>query len=211
MPIAVVCPSCDSRLNAPEAAAGKTVKCPKCKAPMVIPTPEADPGFEAVDDPAPAPKLAAVKTDVMLDDDEEVEEKPRARKPARDVEDDEDRPKKKGKGKHKKKAAAGMSPGLLIGAIAGCVLLIGGGLFVMYWFGIREKPKETTSNSTSTPPGGPPISGGQDITPPVQPSGPVKPLYESSNAVSRAQSNNNLKQIGLAIYQGGVFKPLREV
>ena len=71
MPIAVVCPSCDSRLNAPDAAAGKTVKCPKCKAPMVIPTPEADPGFEAVDDPAPAPKLAAVKTDVMLDDDDD--------------------------------------------------------------------------------------------------------------------------------------------
>ena len=40
MSIAAICPSCSSRLTAPDEAAGKRVKCPKCKVAMTIPTPE---------------------------------------------------------------------------------------------------------------------------------------------------------------------------
>ncbi|MBN9518901.1 hypothetical protein J0H58_10345 [bacterium] len=37
MPIPVVCANCQTRLNAPDAAAGKKVKCPKCQAVMAVP------------------------------------------------------------------------------------------------------------------------------------------------------------------------------
>lgn len=40
MPIAITCTSCGSRINAPDAAAGKKAKCPKCKAVVSIPSNE---------------------------------------------------------------------------------------------------------------------------------------------------------------------------
>ena len=182
---------------------------------MVIPVPVADPGFETVDDPVPTPKKSApvpsVKTDVMLDDDEE-DEKPRAKKkPARKEPDEDDeeeeadeRPRKKSKGAGKKKAK-GLAPAALIGLIAAGVLLLGGGIFVMYWFGIREeKPKETSNNTIPSGPqpggsgGPPPIPGGSSPAP--APSAPVKPLYESGTSTQRQISNNNLKQVGLAFH-----------
>ncbi len=43
MPIPVVCASCQTRLNAPDAAAGKKVKCPKCQAVMAVPAAEPPP------------------------------------------------------------------------------------------------------------------------------------------------------------------------
>ncbi|MEJ5277537.1 MAG: DUF4352 domain-containing protein [Thermogemmata sp.] len=59
MPIVVACPSCGARLKAPDAAAGKTVKCPKCGASMVIPPPPPPPptqaGYEVI---APPPSAA---------------------------------------------------------------------------------------------------------------------------------------------------------
>lgn len=36
MPIPVLCPGCNSRLKAPDAVVGKTVKCPKCQADMIV-------------------------------------------------------------------------------------------------------------------------------------------------------------------------------
>ena len=53
MSIAVVCSKCSAKLNAPDGAAGKKVKCPKCQAPIVVP--DALPSqFEVVEDePAP--------------------------------------------------------------------------------------------------------------------------------------------------------------
>jgi hypothetical protein len=37
MPISVICPSCQSKLHAPEKAAGSKLKCPKCKAAVLVP------------------------------------------------------------------------------------------------------------------------------------------------------------------------------
>ncbi len=199
MPIAVICPSCDARLNAPDAAAGKTVKCPKCKASMTIPTPDAesDAGFETVDEPVPPKKITAKKkSDVVLDDDQ-----PRSKKRRRDEDDDDeddDRPRKK-KGK-KKPASAGMSPAIMI-AIAGGVLFIAGGSFAAYWFGVREeKPKDVVKSDHNAPmkpgpiPGGPMVPGGPRIP------GLPAPPDDSDGLVTRAISNNNLKQIGLAMH-----------
>jgi hypothetical protein len=64
MTIAVQCPGCKCRLNAPATAAGKRVKCPKCPTVMLMPAPEPEADFEIVEDtfevvedkPAPRPK-----------------------------------------------------------------------------------------------------------------------------------------------------------
>ncbi|HEX4608808.1 MAG TPA: hypothetical protein VH092_11445 [Urbifossiella sp.] len=54
MPIPVVCDTCQTRLNAPDAAAGRKVKCPKCQA--VIPVPAAaGPPAPAAPPTAPPP------------------------------------------------------------------------------------------------------------------------------------------------------------
>ena len=47
MPIQVTCPSCKSKFNAPDAAAGKKTKCPKCAGVIQIPEPAAEPAVEA--------------------------------------------------------------------------------------------------------------------------------------------------------------------
>ena len=125
MPVSVVCPGCSAKLNAPDAAAGKRVKCPKCQQPIAVPAAVAD--FEVVEaEPAPPPKKPApkpaakpqVKTDVVLDDDEEDEKPAKKRAKAVVEEDDEDeRPRKKKKAdededeqpKKKRKAAAAES------------------------------------------------------------------------------------------------------
>ena len=38
MPISVVCPTCAAKINAPDKAAGKHVKCPKCGEPLLVPS-----------------------------------------------------------------------------------------------------------------------------------------------------------------------------
>ncbi|HEY3787661.1 MAG TPA: DUF1559 domain-containing protein, partial [Urbifossiella sp.] len=196
MPISVTCPGCEARLNAPDAAAGKTVKCPKCKAAIQVPA-AADSPFEVVDEPEPAPKKAVPvaakapakkKMDIELDDDEE-DDKPRAKKKPRhddgEDEDDDDRPrKKKGKGKGKKKAQSGMSP-VVLGAIVGGVLLLAGGGFGIYWFAIREKPKEKETASTTD-------NGGKNR--PRSGSGPA-----GEDSVHQ-QSSANLKRIALGFH-----------
>lgn len=108
MPIAVVCSGCSAKLNAPDAAAGKRVKCPKpgCGTVITVPAPAPATGFEVVDEEppapkkpapaqAPAPKKPAVAADEDEDDADDVPKKP-AKKPARAVADDEedDRPTK---------------------------------------------------------------------------------------------------------------------
>lgn len=130
MSIAVVCPGCDARLNAPDAAAGRTVKCPKCKAPMRVPEPA-----EPAEEPKPVNSMATGGE----------EDRPRRKRPAADEEED-DRPRKKGK----KPAKSGAPVGLIVGAVA-AVLLLGGGGFAAYWFGFRQP-----ATPASVPPPAPP-------------------------------------------------------
>ena len=42
MPIAVVCPSCAAKMRAPDSAAGRKTKCPKCGTALVVPRPGAE-------------------------------------------------------------------------------------------------------------------------------------------------------------------------
>ena len=54
MPVPVVCPSCRSRLNAPDAAIGKRVKCPECES--AVPVPNTSPAGE-IGPVSPPPSL----------------------------------------------------------------------------------------------------------------------------------------------------------
>ncbi len=145
MPIVVVCP-CGAKLKAPDAAAGKRVKCPKCASALLVPAPEAD-YVEVEDDPLPAPtpakkkpmlvddddaprpakkptaarsKPAPVEVNEAVDDDED--DAPKAKRRRDEDEDDDDTPKKR-KGKKGKKEQAKSKLPLILG--------IGGGVFVL--------------------------------------------------------------------------------
>jgi hypothetical protein len=104
MPIQIVCPKCSAKLNAPDTAVGKRVKCPKqgCGTAILVPEPP-EPQFEVVDDkptPKPAQKKAvkAVIEDDPLPkkksrktfDDDEEDEKPRSKRRRDDDDDEED-------------------------------------------------------------------------------------------------------------------------
>jgi len=110
MPITVLCSGCSAKLAAPDRAAGKNVKCPKCQTLIAIPAqtpqPEAEPKFEVIEPPE-RPAAPARKRDRDQDDDDatplslEREEKaerpkPRKRRDEDDAEDDrEPRPRRK--------------------------------------------------------------------------------------------------------------------
>lgn len=163
MPIPVVCSGCSARLNAPDAAAGKAVKCPKCQ--KTVSVPAASPGFEVVEDePAPVPPKKAAPVDdaprrktarpTRRDPDED--ERPAAKRPARDNRDDDDRPRKKTRraveedddeddrprGRKRQSEARGGAGLLIAVAVAGLLLLLAGGGFAVYWFGFRDKDQE---------------------------------------------------------------------
>lgn len=48
MPIQVTCSSCNSKFNAPDSAAGKRAKCPKCGGAIDIPEPEIEPAEDEI-------------------------------------------------------------------------------------------------------------------------------------------------------------------
>jgi len=92
MPITVVCPSCSTKMSAPDSAAGKHVKCPKAGCGEIIEVPEPDaPAFEVVDDRQSRKKRRDA-------DDEDVDDRPRRRRSSREDDQDEDeRPARKRK------------------------------------------------------------------------------------------------------------------
>ena len=97
MPIAIACPSCKVRLQAPDTAAGKRVKCPKCQTAIPVPGGEAPAAPRSAPAPAKAPaKKSAPDNDFNFDDDDDRPAKKGApaRRPA-DDDDEDDRPAKK--------------------------------------------------------------------------------------------------------------------
>lgn len=175
MPISVVCNSCHSKLNAPDAAAGESVKCPKCKASLLVPA-AAAPAIEVVDDPEP-PKseLPPKKKKVVAEDDADDDSKvtPKAKKKPRPTDDgeDEDDADEKPKKKKKKKAVAVSSGNRARNIIGGIVLLIAVGIAGFVWYDRSQKVKETeTANNGGTSSPGQTTQPGQ--TPPTQPGQP---------------------------------------
>jgi hypothetical protein len=111
------CPECNGKLKVPESAAGKKVKCPACRAAVVIPHPDAEADDEGADE-------YGVRT-------------PKA--PAQSAADEPESPlprKKSGRGgekKKKKRPATVMDPRLVAGLGAAALLLIVG----LVWLVVR--------------------------------------------------------------------------
>jgi hypothetical protein len=117
MSIAITCEKCSARSTAPDAAAGRQVKCPKCGYQLTIPHPSstvpssaspfppAQPAFEVVDE-EPAPPAGATKNHTHDDDEVDPGRGQLRKKPKQGyLQDDEDvadidrpqqRPKKSG-------------------------------------------------------------------------------------------------------------------
>jgi hypothetical protein len=78
MPISVACPVCEVRLKAPDAAAGQTLTCPSCKAPVDVPRPKAPPTAvgKTTELPPPAPAEEEVFEDFEIVEDAPLEELP---------------------------------------------------------------------------------------------------------------------------------------
>jgi predicted Zn finger-like uncharacterized protein len=132
MPLTINCPSCSTRLQVPDHAAGRQVKCPKCGTVMVVPGPAA----------APRPAPSAVRpTRPAAPPPEDVDEPVAPRRRRREEDDEAPPPKKKGK------------TGLIIGLIAGGVGLLAlcccgvgiGGYFVWPMLS-NSNPKVTKDN-----------------------------------------------------------------
>lgn len=145
MPIVVACPDCQARVTAPDSAAGKRVKCPKCQSLMILP--EAEPDFEVVED---KPRPAAVrKPKPVVVEDEDADEEPHPRRRPRDEDDEEDdRPRKKGKKKAASRGFLNHPIVLIVGGLLG-VGVAAGGLY-LYWE-MKKKNAEVVDISTNAP------------------------------------------------------------
>ena len=98
MPIRAVCPKCTSTLSAPDTAAGKVIRCPKCGASVGL--------LKSLASPTPA---AATHSAV-----------------AHPQEDEDDRPRKKSRKKPKKGAGSLVWMLAAVGAVLVIVLVVGG-------------------------------------------------------------------------------------
>ncbi|OWK34535.1 hypothetical protein [Fimbriiglobus ruber] len=133
MPIAILCPECDTRLNAPDATAGTTVKCPKCKTPMVIPMP--GPEVAAADEPTSSPKTPA----------------PAARKRGQMMRDTEAEDDGRPRPRRKKKPVRSSPPWVLIGGAAAVLVavVVIGGLAAIVAFSRKALPPPATPDQTT--------------------------------------------------------------
>jgi hypothetical protein len=151
-------------MSAPDAAAGKRVKCPKCQ--TLIDVPSADLGYEVVDAP-PAAAVTPARVGPARPgrpapaDDED--DRP-ARRPRDDDEDDEDdRPRRKpAKRKGKKMDFLSSPPVLIVGGLIGCAVAAGF-LYKVSQYVEREKEREEAALRGPVLPG----PAGQPKAPPV--------------------------------------------
>jgi hypothetical protein len=99
MPLSLACPSCRSKLKAPDAALGKTLQCPRCGAPVLVtglpavpPTPRIEDAPKAAVTPAPPPQepILNLPEDLLPAANQQIEEIPEVEEPDYEiVEEDE--------------------------------------------------------------------------------------------------------------------------
>lgn len=98
MPITVECPTCAAKLRAPDTAAGKRIKCPKCAGIIPVPAAAVPPPREIEEQVAAAPPRRRVEEDVEdrpsgsraeVDEDGDFGDQPRRRGPRRDAHETE--------------------------------------------------------------------------------------------------------------------------
>lgn len=143
MPLVVPCPNCAARLSAPESAAGKQIRCPKCGAVAAVPAPE--PVVEAkVTAPKPRPKPVQAevaeerprKASRRDEEEDEEDERPRKKKKPRYADDDDDYEHDR-KRKPKRKSGDGV---LAAAVVMGCLVLLAGIVGVVYLLSGKGSP-----------------------------------------------------------------------
>jgi|GEM_PF-3124262 len=146
MPIVVTCPGCPAKLSAPDDAAGKQIRCPKCgtiaPVPALIPAEEMPIVEAAVVSQKPRKPIQA-----EIDDEEEEVERPRKKKKKRYLDDDDyehDHPRRKRKSRG---GGAGVVIALIV--VGGLLLLAVGGGAVYYLSG----KKALFAKKAPVPPG----------------------------------------------------------
>ena len=133
MPVIVPCPKCQAKLSAPENAAGKQIRCPKCGTVTEVPTFVAAEEVPVVDAAIAKPRPKVVPAVV-----EEDEPPPPKRRAERDEEDEDDRPRKKNRSRDdddyddrprrgsRRQGRRGGSGGKIALYVLGGLLLLGG-------------------------------------------------------------------------------------
>jgi hypothetical protein len=156
MPIVVACPGCPTKLSAPESAAGKQVRCPKCGA--AAPVPAFVPAEEVpVVDATPVPPK---RKPARAEDDEDERPVKAKRRDDDDDDEEEDRPRKKKRRAYEddaprrtKRRKAGGGAGLLVGLIAVGFVVVGGLALGVYLLAGKKGEEEPLASKTPPPEG----------------------------------------------------------
>jgi hypothetical protein len=160
MPFAIVCPSCDARLQAPDELAGKRVKCKKCGESFVVRRAEDEDHRPAR--PAKAPGVAARPRREDEEDEDDAPRRPakaarsrdddadedRPRRPRENDNDDEPQPKKRRK---KRKKKVGPPVALFVAIGVGAVVLIGGVAGLIYYLSGDKKSDTPVAQGGAQP------------------------------------------------------------
>lgn len=81
MSISISCPGCGARLRAPDAAAGRKFRCPKCQAPFLLPAASGPAAvFDFAQRPADDDEGARFEDDRSVDEPESTDDAPTPRK-----------------------------------------------------------------------------------------------------------------------------------
>lgn len=148
MAIAVICPQCGSRLNAPDIAAGKRVKCPKCQALVNVPdaASASSAGYVLVTSPGPGPSAHVGGTP------------PPARVVVAVEDDDDEVPVRKKTKKHADSESNVMLIRNIIGGIVLVILLgVAGYIYYTKFFANKDGDDQASvkdDSNTATPPAG---------------------------------------------------------
>lgn len=138
MPIQVLCSGCSVKLAVPDGAAGKHVRCPKCRAAVAVPEPAPEgPKFEVVEPerpPAPVRKRARDEDDgddapMALEREEEKADRPRPRRRREYDDDDDEEPRRKPPRrslKRPRRRRGGSNPLASLGSVGTLVAVVGG-------------------------------------------------------------------------------------
>jgi len=159
MPIPVTCESCSASFKVKDENAGKRAKCPKCGEPLTIPG-----ASDAVKSPPAGKPVAAAKPRPVEDDDdrptpkrrrqdEDADEPPKAKKRTDKANEKPKASRRRDDDEPKKKRSA--LP-LILGILAGLVLLCGGGTAAVWFLVIvpaAEQAKANLASAFATVPG----------------------------------------------------------
>jgi len=140
MPIRIACESCSSRLNVPNALAGRKVKCPKCGKPILAVNTAVMPA-SAIQQPPARGKAAEKKSDP----EDRIQTKPDKRA-ERETDEEEPRPKRKKK-KRRRKARPGLRVPTWIWWIGGVVAFFAVALFAIVLALVTGAKKEVIAYS----------------------------------------------------------------